>query len=148
MPTIRLKTRVSGSYQEVFSRFDRDLFEALKPIGMQLEIVTFDGSKVGDRVHLRFGSPINTDWISDIIEEGGDEDHLYFIDKGIKLPWPLKSWSHKHIVAQDGINSCFIIDEMTYDTGNFAFSALIKPFLFASFLPRKRQYQRYFGSVG
>ena len=44
--TIRLATEVDGYYLDVMNRFDRDLFEALKPpVGM--EVAQFTGSKKG-----------------------------------------------------------------------------------------------------
>ena len=63
---IQIKTEVKGHYQAIMDQFDRRLFEALKPKGADMEIVEFTGSKKGDRVHIRFNSPIKAEWISNI----------------------------------------------------------------------------------
>ena len=54
---IVLKTRVKGNYLKIMERFDRDLFEFLKPKGAKMEVEKFTGSKTGDEVHLIFTSP-------------------------------------------------------------------------------------------
>ena len=98
---IQLKTKVDGNYKDIIKQFDRQLFEALKPKGAKMEIVEFTGSKKGDIVHLRFLSPIKAEWISKITEDNEDEKEAYFIDEGIKLPFPLSYWRHKHIVKKN-----------------------------------------------
>jgi len=140
-----MKTLVAGNFKEVFQRFDRDLFEALKPVGMKLDIVEFTGSKVGDKVHLRFGFPVNTDWVSEITEEHIGDEECYFVDVGTKLPWPLTSWRHKHIVAHAAEDAAYIIDEISFEAGGSVMSMLVKPFMQLSFRPRMSQYSRYFG---
>ena len=55
---IRLTTEVDGHYTEVMSRFDKKLFEALKPKFGKMEVLEFTGSEKGDVVRLRFISPI------------------------------------------------------------------------------------------
>ena len=97
---IQLKTKVDGNYQDIMRLFDRNLFEALKPKNAKMEIVAFTGSKKGDKVHLRFLSPIKAEWISEITEDGENEKETYFIDEGVKLPFPLSSWKHKHVVRK------------------------------------------------
>jgi len=141
--TIILKTKVPGNYKKVMERFDRDLFEALKPpIGMEIE--KFTGSKKGDQVVLKFTFPAKFTWQSDIIEDGHDEKRAWFVDKGIILPWPLKTWEHQHIVERIDDENCSIIDHMTYTCGNALLTTIIKPFLFGAFYPRKKIYQSYF----
>ena len=97
---IQLKTKVEGNYKDIMNRFDRNLFEALKPKNAKMEIVEFTGSKKGDKVHLRFLSPIKAEWISVITEDGENEKEAYFIDEGTQLPFPISSWRHKHIVQK------------------------------------------------
>ena len=73
---IRLTTEVDGHYQEVMSRFDKKLFEALKPKFGKMEVLEFTGSEKGDVVRLKFLSPIKADWVSDIIEHGLSLIHI------------------------------------------------------------------------
>jgi len=79
---LTLKTQVKGNYRKVMERFDLQLFEALKPPVGKMEIVEFTGSKKGDRVHLRFVSPIKAEWISDIIKDDINEERAIFVDVG------------------------------------------------------------------
>jgi len=93
---ILLKTQVEQDYQTVYKRFDRDLFLALKPPLLPLELKRFDGSKTGDEVHIRLGKGFLTqDWNAKIVEDKLTDDEAYFIDEGIKLPFFLKNWRHK-----------------------------------------------------
>jgi len=145
---IKLKTKVNGNYKAIMKQFDRKLFEALKPKNAKMEIVEFTGSKKGDLVHLRFLSPIKAEWISKIIEDGEDENIAYFIDKGVKLPFPLKSWEHKHIVEKIDENSSYIIDDMTFTGSNFLLSYLLYPAIYIGFYPRAKVYKEYFKGLG
>ena len=141
---IQLKTKVDGNYKAVMKQFDRQLFEALKPQNAKMEIVEFTGSKKGDLVHLRFLSPIKTEWISEIIEDGENEREAYFIDKGTKLPFPLSYWQHKHIVQKITEDTSYIIDDMTFKGSNFLLTLFLFPALYIAFYPRKSIYKSYF----
>lgn len=141
---IRIKTAVDGHYKEVMRQFDRKLFEALAPKGISFELKRFDGSKKGDTVHLKFGSPLNTDWISEITEDGMDEKQAWFVDEGVKVPFGIRLWKHRHIVENSGKSSSTIVDDITYGTSNKLLDILMYPFLFAAFYPRKAIYRKYF----
>ena len=141
---IQLKTKVDGNYQDIMRLFDRNLFEALKPKNAKMEIVAFTGSKKGDKVHLRFVSPIKAEWISEITEDGENEKETYFIDEGVKLPFPLSSWKHKHVVRKITENSSYIIDDMTFEGINSFFTLFLYPALYIAFYPRKSIYKSYF----
>lgn len=139
-----LRTKVNGNYKDVMSRFDRDLFLALAPPFPPIELKKFTGSETGDEVHIRFKSPVNTDWVSDITDHGVDEKEAYFVDEGRVLPFPLKSWKHRHIVRKIDDDTCEIIDLIHYGCGNVILNVLMYPALFFGFLPRKRIYKKYF----
>lgn len=144
---IRLKTKVDGNYKLVMEQFDRKLFEALKPKHGKMEIVKFTGSKKGDIVHLKFLSPIKTEWISEIVEDGENEKEAFFIDEGIQLPFPISFWKHQHIVQKLTDDSSYIIDDMTFKGVNSLFTLLLYPILYIAFYPRKKVYQSYFKKV-
>ena len=141
---IQLKTKVDGNYKDIINQFDRQLFEALKPKHGKMEIVKFTGSKKGDLVHLQFLSPIKTEWISEITEDGENEKEAYFIDEGVKLPFPLSYWQHKHIVQKITEDTSYIIDDMTFKGSNFLFTLFLFPALYIAFYPRKSIYKSYF----
>jgi ligand-binding SRPBCC domain-containing protein len=144
---IRLETEVKGHYQTVIAGFDRALFEALLPKQGKVEIAAFTGSKKGDRVHLRFLSPVKAEWISDITEDGANEKEAYFIDQGVQLPFPLQYWKHKHIVQKVTEDTSRIVDDITFRGINPVVSALLYPAIYLGFYPRKRIYRQYFGEV-
>jgi len=126
-------------------RFDLDLFEALKPKVGKMVVKEFTGSKKGDRVHIQFLSPIRTEWIALITDDGVNEEEAYFIDEGHKLPWPLSYWKHKHIVRKIDEDSCLIVDYITYEAGSGLISFLLYPAMWLGFAPRAGIYRKYFG---
>lgn len=115
----------------------------LLPPGAKL--IEFGGSKAGDVVHLKFGFPFFTEWISEITEDHHTEGTSYFIDEGRKLPFGLKRWHHKHIVHRSGDKNSIIEDNMQFSSGWLFFDLLLYPLLFLAFLPRVVQYKNYFG---
>jgi ligand-binding SRPBCC domain-containing protein len=140
-----LRTQVKGNYKIVMEQFDRKLFEALTPKQGKMEIVEFTGSKKGDRVHLRFLSPIKADWVSLITEDGVNEQEAYFVDEGTELPFPLRYWKHRHVVERLTEDTCIIVDDIQYKGPNAVVTALMYPALWAAFYPRKSVYRSYFG---
>ena len=141
---LKLKASVKGNYKDVIAAFDRHLFEALKPPAGEMEIVEFTGSKKGDKVHLKFHSPIKAEWISDIVEDAVTDERAWFVDEGIKLPWPLATWTHRHIVEKIDEKNSMIIDDITFTGSNFILSLFLFPAIFLGFYPRKKIYQDYF----
>lgn len=140
-----ITTKIEKSFGEVFQRFDLELFKALKPPLMNLDVIRFDGCRKGDEVHLIIGlGPISQNWVSHITEHGGSSEEHYFIDEGQVLPPPLKSWKHCHRVIKISDNSCFIHDDITYSSGVKLLDILIFPVLYAQFWSRKPQYKKYF----
>lgn len=147
---IRIVSPVAGAYREVMARFDRSLFEALTPPGVGVKLIRFDGSRKGDKVHLQLMllGFIRQDWISDIIEDHDTGTEAYFLDKGVKLPFFLSFWEHKHIVRAKGQKDSEIIDEITYKSPFFLLSLLVYPVLYVQFASRRPIYERYFGKSG
>jgi len=141
-----LKTKVAGNYLEVIDRFDLDLFTALKPKGANMEIVQFTGSKKGDIVDIQFHSPLKAKWISKITEHGSNDEMAYFIDEGDVLPFPLKKWTHRHIVEKVNETHCLIVDDIYFSSGYKFFDFFIYPGILLGFLPRKKIYRKYFGT--
>ena len=139
-----LKSAVKGNYIKVMKAFDRSLFEALKPTIGKMEIAEFTGSQKGDRVHMKFLSPVKAEWISDIVEDEVTDTRAWFIDVGVKLPWPLATWTHQHIVEKIDEENSMIIDDITFTGSNFLFTLLLYPALFLGFYPRKSVYKSYF----
>jgi ligand-binding SRPBCC domain-containing protein len=144
---IEIKTKVNGNYKDIMRQFDKKLFEALKPSHADMEIILFTGSKKGDKVHLRFHSPIKADWISHITDDGEDEKESFFIDEGLKLPFPMSYWKHKHIVRKITDSTSYIIDDITFKGPVFFLSWLLYPAIYLGFYPRKKIYKKYFSKI-
>ncbi|QSE98829.1 hypothetical protein [Fulvivirga lutea] len=137
-----ITSKVKGELDWVYSNFDAELFSYLLPPGAKL--IAFGGSEKGAIVHLKL--PVAGEWISEIIEEESTEGQRYFIDVGKKLPFPLASWHHKHLLTQ--VNSHVRIeDRMSFSTGFFLFDVMVAPFLWLAFIPRKWQYKSYFKNI-
>ena len=141
---MKFSTQVHGNYLDVMDQFDRSLFEALAPSFVPVKILNFTGSQTGDQVHLQFGGPINTDWISRITDHGISEEQAYFVDEGVKLPFPLKSWHHQHIVQKISDSQSLIMDVIDYKAQNIFLSAIIYPVLYMGFYQRASIYRKYF----
>ncbi len=142
-----IKTKVDGYYLDVMERFDLSLFEALKPKGADMDIVEFTGSKKGDKVHIRFNKPIKAEWISLITDHGHDDKMAYFLDEGHVLPFPLKKWTHKHIVEKIDNHHSMIVDDITFGGSNIIMDILMWPGIFLGFYPRKKVYKKYFANL-
>lgn len=145
---INIRTAVAGNYKSLIKRFDRSLFEALVPPGMSVELIQFDGSNLGDTVHIRLSLAgiIKEDWVSKITEEDVDAEKAWFTDEGVKLPFFLKKWQHRHIVEKNGENST-IVDDITFQTPFILMDYLMYPILYLQFAWRKPIYRKIFGRV-
>jgi ligand-binding SRPBCC domain-containing protein len=139
-----ISTTVNGHYKKVMAAFDLQLFKALQPKGITMQIEKFTGSKKGDAVHIKFIKPFAAEWISEITNDGENETESFFIDKGTKIPFGIAQWQHKHIVKNKSATSCEIIDDITFEGVNKIWSILLWPALYISFLQRKAVYKKYF----
>lgn len=143
---IVIKTEVGQAYDEVFRRFDEQLFLALKPPLMPLKLLRFDGCTTGDEVHIELGAgPFKTRWDALIIENGADDQEHYFIDKGVQLPFFLKTWQHRHRILKTNTGS-MIIDDIYYQTPFGLLDYLMYPIMYLQFYARKPVYKKYFSA--
>ncbi len=142
---IIIQTRVEKNFQLVFNRFNLDLFKALKPPLVQLEVERFDGCKKGDRVHLKmntFGKIQR--WESLITSDSKGDYEFNFVDEGVLIPPPLTKWTHTHRVMKINEVSALIVDDIDYHCKSKIIEALIYPALYAMFLFRVPVYKRVF----
>jgi ligand-binding SRPBCC domain-containing protein len=143
---ILIKTTVEQDYKTVFNRFDEDLFLALKPPLLPLTLRQFDGSMEGDEVKITLGKGfLSQDWDALIVEQAESEDEIYFIDKGVKLPFFLKTWRHRHRILKLKNGKSEIIDDIEYSTPlGKPMDFLMFPVMYLQFWARKSVYKRYF----
>jgi ligand-binding SRPBCC domain-containing protein len=141
---ILIETRVEQDYTAVFNQFDDKLFKALQPPFPPAEVVRFDGSEVGNEVHIRLFTGFKKElWISRITERTlGEQEHV-FTDTGIQLPSFLKYWQHKHRVRKETKGST-IIDDITLAFASPLLYPIFYPAVYAQFALRVPIYKRYF----
>lgn len=94
----------------------------------------------GSNVHLKLNFfIIKLTWqgeITKVVHEA------YFIDKGVKLPFPFKSWEHVHAFKKINDNETRMIDKVEYES--FFPPFLINIMLKGMFTDRKRQLKKKF----
>lgn len=139
------ETIVNNDLKTVKSGFNRELFLELTPPGVKVELERFDGCSPGNEVHLKIQSfGIGQKWISKITAEKSTEHEWYFIDEGVKIPWPLASWKHTHkVIAVDDKNSK-IIDDINFSCTYSWMNPFFYPVLWTSFAVRPSRYQKFF----
>lgn len=143
---IKLTTLVSQNYKKVADNFDEKLFKALNPPFPPVKLLRFDGSCKGDEVHLELNFLLFRQvWKSLIIENGKTREEVYFIDKGIQLPFFLSYWKHTHRIRKHGEHTV-IIDDIHFRTPFLLFDFLMYPLLYGQFIYRKPVYKKYFSS--
>lgn len=136
---------VPRDYLTVKAQFTRELFLALKPPGVRLELKRFDGCSPGNEVHLELHSfGLTQQWKSLITKETLTESEWSFVDEGKLLPWPLKTWQHHHRVLKVNDQESLIIDDINFDCGSEALNRLMYPILWASFSVRPAKYKKFF----
>ncbi|MCH7401669.1 hypothetical protein ACFOUP_14570 [Belliella kenyensis] len=144
MKHITISTKVEQSYLEVKEGFNQNLFKKLSPPFPPVKLLRFDGSNEGDLVSLELNFIFfKQTWTSIITKDHTDANEFYFIDKGIKLPFFLKKWQHKHRVINDG-KSSIIIDEIAYQAPFSWMTLLLYPALYLQFIYRKPIYKKIF----
>lgn len=136
---------IKRNYREIFAGFNRELFLALAPSFPPNKLLRFDGCAVGDEVHIALGVfPLKQTWISVITEFYTDENEIYFIDEGKKLPTFLTFWRHKHRIIKIDETNAQIIEEVTFETAAWAPKSFTISLLKRTFTARTPVYQKIF----
>lgn len=146
---ILLKTKVEQAPKEVMAAFDRELFIQLKPPGVGLKLLRFDGSETGDRIEMQLNFGLfKQNWRGRITDHGEERGGYYFVDEaeGEELPFFLKKWRHKHGVLPADSGS-WIVDEIDYEAPS-GLNLLLYPSLWLQFAYRKPIYRKYFRLAG
>lgn len=142
---ILLTTTVNGNYKAVFERFDSRLFLALKPPGIRLNLLRFDGCKQGDFVHLELMplgiKALKQEWVAYICENGESDEAVWFVDEGRNLPFFISSWRHTHSIRRLSEAQSEIVDDISFSS---PLGWLAYPLMYVQFWLRKPIYRRYF----
>lgn len=140
-----LNTLVPQPLPTVWQGFTRSLFDRLSPPFPPVRVIRFDGCQRGDVVHLQLNFLLfRQDWISHIVDQQTTDTEIYFIDEGVKLPFFLRSWQHRHRLLHHPSGGTVVIDDITFRTPFRLTDYLIYPFMWAQFAYRKPIYQRVF----
>lgn len=142
---ILFETLIDRPLELVKDNFNEELFAYLKPPGVDVEILRFDGCHKGDEVHLALkilGKEQH--WVSLITEEHDSADEWSFVDEGKKTPWPVSKWHHHHRVVKVDEKSCKIIDDIHYECSPAWIGPFAAPALWVSFAIRPYRYQKFF----
>lgn len=141
---LKITTLVKAPFNKVKNGFDEKLFKQLNPPFPPVKLLRFDGSSKGDLVSLQLNFIFfKQNWTSKITEDYQDQEYFYFIDQGIKLPFFLKKWRHKHIVNKTN-SGAEIVDDIYFRTPFRLFDFIMYPLLWLQFMYRKPVYKKYF----
>jgi ligand-binding SRPBCC domain-containing protein len=143
-----ISTIVEQGYEKVFNSFNQELFIKLKPPGIGLKILRFEGCKTNDIVELELDFIFFKQyWKSTIIEDSHNDQEIYFIDSSTsnELPFFLKKWKHKHRIIKHK-NGSKIIDEIDF-RAPYGLDILIFPMIWAQMAWRKPIYRKFFRNV-
>lgn len=145
---IDLNTIVEEDLEDVWRRFDRRLFDKLSAPWMPVTVERFDGLGEGDELHLKLGQgPVGLRWVSRIEDVRHQPSEISYVDLGISLPLPLRSWRHKHRLLKRPGGGSLIRDEIEYSTGSSLVDASIYGVIYAQFAWRQPVYRREFGGL-
>ena len=140
---VTIKTYIQQKRDVVFSKFNASLFEVLAPPFPPVKLCHFGGCRSGDEVVLELNFIIfKQKWISKITKDGTKETQTWFIDEGIKLPFFLKKWTHRHVI-QDTPSGCVIVDLIEYDSYPIL-KWILWPILYLQFAYRRPIYKQFF----
>ena len=148
MLSYSISTSIQAPISYVKELFTANLLLRLSPPFPRVSLQRFDGCKKDDNVILEINLVFTkVTWSSLITEDKLTADEWFFIDEGVKMPFGLNYWQHKHRVKKINENSCEIIDEISFDTRNEFLNYLLFPFLWGMIFYRKPFYQKYLSLV-
>lgn len=145
---IRLVTTVMAPFKEVYTGFNKKLFEYLMPPFRLAKIERYQGQEPGDIIDLRFRVPFVGNWTVIIKEKWLSYREYGFIDRGLRVPFGIVYWKHIHRVVARDKNTSFIIDDIEYETEWKVLDYLLYFPLMMIFWPRKFSYKKFFEKKG
>lgn len=142
---ITIPVLVQQPPEVVWASFDETLFRKLSPPFPPARLLRFDGSMPGNEVHVELNFLFfRQTWVSVITEQRETPEEIYFVDEGVKLPFFLRSWRHKHRIVRAGTGSR-IVEEIEYRAPFRWMDFVLWPTMYAQFAYRKPVYRRVFG---
>jgi len=146
---LTVQSKVGQNYKQVFEGFTESLFLRLNPPFPKVRLLKFDGCKKGDQVVIELNFLLFKQiWESDIIDFQESTEEIFFIDHGVRLPFFLKEWRHKHRIVRVKGNTedhTLIIDDIEYNCPFWLPNFLMYIPLYLQFLYRRPIYKKVFG---
>jgi ligand-binding SRPBCC domain-containing protein len=141
---LKIQTSVEKNYLQVWEEFTEDLFNQLSPPFPPVKVIQFDGCHKGDTVELELNFLLfKQRWRSLITDQQSTNTEIFFLDEGVKLPFFLTFWKHRHRIIKNG-DSTIIADEIEFKTPTLLTNYLFYPLLWLQFAYRKPIYQKVF----
>lgn len=139
---LRISTQVNGHFKPIFQTFNKELFNRLNPNKKIIKLRKFQGTKPGNRFIIEF--PLRQKWEGLITETQEQDSFCYFTDEGIRLPFGLSEWRHRHWVIKKSDTDTIITEDIRYKTKNIILDVLLYPFIYLTIYLRKAQYRKIF----
>jgi ligand-binding SRPBCC domain-containing protein len=141
---IRIISTVYRPFKQVCEGFNLSLFKALLPPFGLVRLIRYEGQNPGDIIDLSFRIPFINNWTVIIKDSWFSHREYGFVDRGLRVPLGIEYWKHSHrVVARDN-SSCFIIDDIEYESSWRLYDYILFPLIWFMFYPRKLMYGRYF----
>ena len=142
---LKIQTSVEKNYLQVWEGFTEDLFNQLSPPFPPVKVMQFDGCQKDDTVELELNFLLfKQRWKSLITDQQSTNTEIFFLDEGVKLPFFLTFWKHRHRIIKNG-DSTIIADEIEFRTPTLLTNYLFYPLLWLQFAYRKPIYRKVFG---
>ena len=142
---LKIQTSVEKNYRQVWEGFTEDLFNQLSPPFPPVKVIQFDGCHKDDVVELELNFLLfKQRWKSLITDQQSTNAEIFFLDEGVKLPFFLTFWKHRHRIIKNG-DSTIIADEIEFRTPTLLTNYLFYPLLWLQFAYRKPIYRKVFG---
>ncbi len=141
---LKFTTLVQASPEEIWQKFDRDLFQRMAPPFPRVRLLRFDGCRKGDVVEVELNFWLfRQHWFSEIVHQLVGPDEIYFITEGVHLPFFLRSWVHKHRImrCESGTQ---IVDDIDFSSGWRIIDWFVYPLMWLQVAYRTRIYRRAF----
>lgn len=138
---LTLKTHVRSNPEHVWEKFDRKLFLRLAPPLPRIKLLRFDGCGKGDLVEVELNFLLFKQiWVSEIVHQKTKPNEIMFVDEGVRLPFFLKYWIHKHRIVRLDSGSQ-IVDDIEFRSGYRIVDWLLWPVMWLQFAYRKPIYR-------
>ncbi len=143
---MRIITTIVQPFKIVYQGFNKQLFLYLLP-PFVARLNKYEGQNPGDIVDIKFTIPIIGNWTVIIKESWLSHREYGFVDRGLRVPFGIRYWKHIHRVVARDASSCFIVDDIEFESPSRIWDRLMYIPLFLMFYPRKFQYKKYFRKI-